>query len=209
MSKSSGNFLTLPSLIEAGYEPLDYRYFLLGGHYRSQLQFSYEALEGARNARKSLGDRIRALADRAGGIPAPAAETGDGGGPELPAEGKAASYLAAFIRAMEDDLSTPRALAELWGLLRDTALDPGEALAAALDMDRILGLGLAEEADKGREKQAEDPGFVREIEGLIAERSEAKKIRDFVKADKIRQDLKERGIILEDGAGTTVWRRGG
>ncbi|MDR2103880.1 MAG: cysteine--tRNA ligase, partial [Treponema sp.] len=196
---------TLPSLIEAGYEPLDYRYFLLGGHYRSQLQFSYEALDGARNARKSLGDRIRALADRAGGIPAPAAETG---GPELPAGSKAASYVEAFIRAMEDDLATPRALAELWGLLRDTALAPGEALAAALDMDRILGLGLAEEADKGREKQAEDPGFIREIEGLIAERTEAKKAKDFAKADQIRQNLKERGIMLEDGAGGTVWRRG-
>ncbi|MDR3138793.1 MAG: cysteine--tRNA ligase [Treponema sp.] len=202
MSKSSGNFLTLPSLAEAGYEPLDYRYFLLGGHYRSQLQFSYEALEGARNARKSLRDRIRALADRAGGIPAPA---GNGGGPELPAEGKAASYLAAFIRAMEDDLSTPRALAELWGLLRDTALSPGEALAAALDMDRILGLGLAEEAGK---KGTEDPDFVRKIEGLIAERSEAKKAKDFARADKIRQELKEQGIILEDGAGGTAWRRG-
>jgi cysteinyl-tRNA synthetase len=209
MAKSSGNFLTLPSLVEAGYEPLDYRYFLLGGHYRSQLQFSYEALEGARNARKSLGDRIRALADKAGGIPAPAAETGGGGGPELPADSKAASYLAAFIRAMEDDLSTPRALAELWGLLRDSTLSSGEALTAALDMDRILGLSLAEEAEKRRGNQgAEEPAFIREIEGLIAERREAKKARDFVKADKIRQDLKERGIILEDGAGGTVWRRG-
>jgi cysteinyl-tRNA synthetase len=204
MAKSSGNFLTLSVLIDAGYDPLDYRYFLLGGHYRSQLQFSYEALTGARNARKSLGDRIRTLADKADALPVPA----DGGG-ELPAAGKAASYLEAFNRAMEDDLSTPRALAELWGLLRDNTLSPGEALAAAFDMDRILGLKLAEEADKGKENQsAEDPGFVREIEKLIAERSGAKKARDFVKADKIRQDLKERGIILEDGAGGTVWRRG-
>jgi cysteinyl-tRNA synthetase len=203
MSKSSGSFLTLPVLIEAGYDPLDYRYFLLGGHYRSQLQFSYGALDGARNARKSLGDRIRALADKAGPLP----PAGDGGG--LPPEGKAASYLEAFDRALEDDLSTPRALAELWGLLRDNAVPPGEALAAAFDMDRVLGLKLAGEADRGKESQkAEDPGFVREIEGLIAERGEAKKARDFVKADKIRQDLKERGIILEDGAGGTVWRRG-
>jgi cysteinyl-tRNA synthetase len=204
MSKSSGSFLTLPVLIDAGYDPLDYRYFLLGGHYRSQLQFSYEALTGARNARKSLGDRIRTLADKAGVPPLP-----EGGKRELPAAGKAVSYLEAFNRAMEDDLSTPRALAELWGLLRDNDLSPGEALAAAFDMDRILGLKLAEEADRGKKSQdAEDPGFVREIEGLIAERSGAKKARDFVKADKIRQDLKERGIILEDGASGTVWRRG-
>jgi cysteinyl-tRNA synthetase len=206
MSKSSGSFLTLPTLIEAGYDPLDYRYLLLGGHYRSQLWFSYTALDGARNARKSLGDRLRVLADKAGGVPAPAAE---GGEPALPAGSKAASYLGAFLRAMEDDLSTPRALAELWGLLRDPALPPDEALRAAFDMDRILGLGLAEDAGKGRGNQGEeDPGLIREIEALIAERGAAKKARDFARADKIRQDLKERGIILEDGAGGTVWRRG-
>ncbi|MDR3192236.1 MAG: cysteine--tRNA ligase, partial [Treponema sp.] len=66
MSKSAGGFITLQSLTDAGYDPLDYRYFLLGGHYRSQLQFSWESLEGARNARRSLLDQIRRLAEKAG-----------------------------------------------------------------------------------------------------------------------------------------------
>jgi cysteinyl-tRNA synthetase len=201
MSKSAGGFLTLQSLVESGYDPLDYRYFLLGAHYRSQLQFSWESLSGAKNARKSLLDRIRALAEKAGTVPpalSPALPGGDGG---------TGAYLAAFGRALEEDLSTPRALAELWGLLRDKGPEPAAVLAAAFDMDRVLGLGLREAAAGALEKAPEDGALVREIEGLIAERQEAKKTRDYARADRIRQTLKERGIILEDGPGGTIWRR--
>jgi cysteinyl-tRNA synthetase len=190
MSKSAGGFLTLQSLVDAGYDPLDYRYFLLGGHYRSQLQFSWEALTGAKNARKSLTDRVRALADRAGG---PAEEPAGAG-----------KYLDAFNTAIEDDLSTPRALAELWGLLRDNAPEPAAALAAVFGMDRVLGLGLEDLVKTGA--PAADEALAREIEGLISERAAAKKDRDFAKADSIRQGLKERGIALDDGPGGTTWR---
>jgi cysteinyl-tRNA synthetase len=196
MSKSSGTFLTLQSLEDRGFDPLDYRYFLLGGHYRSQMQFSWEALEGARNARNVLRDRVRALALRARTLPAPPPASGSGAG----------KYIEAFNRAMEEDLASPRALAELWGLLRDNSLAPADALAAALDMDRILGFSLAEEA--GTETlQAEDREFLREIEALIAERRGAKQAGDFARADAIRSSLAERGILLEDGKTGTLWRR--
>jgi cysteinyl-tRNA synthetase len=198
MSKSSGGFLTLQSLVDAGYDPLDYRYFLLGGHYRSQLQFSYPALDGARNARKSLGERIRSLAEKAGGL-------GEGSAPDGKAAAtEAAEYLAAFDKALEDDLSTPRALAELWGLLRDPALAPQDALAAAFDMDRVLGLSLRDAAKDGAK---EDPALAAEVEKLIAERGEAKKAKNYGRADEIRQALKDRGIILEDSPSGTTWRR--
>jgi cysteinyl-tRNA synthetase len=195
MSKSAGGFLTLQSLVEKGYDPLDYRYFLLGGHYRSQLQFSWDSLNGAKNARKSLTDKIRSLADKAG-------SGGEITGGHCAPCGE---YLANFNRALEDDLSTPRALAELWGLLRDGSLEPAQALAAARDMDRALGLGLADIA--GESKPAADEALAREIEALIARRAAAKRAKDFAAADKIRQGLKERGIALEDGPGGTVWRR--
>jgi cysteinyl-tRNA synthetase len=192
MSKSSGSFLTLQSLADAGYDPLDYRYFLLGGHYRSQLQFSWESLETARNARRSLTERIRALTRGAGAEKQEASE-------------KAAAYMAAFDKALGDDLSTPRALAELWGLIRDPALDPGEALSRALEMDQVLGLRLdGAAAEPGRE---DDPALAEEVERLIAERAEAKKAKDYAKADGIRASLKERGILLEDSPGGTLWRR--
>ncbi|AEF86351.1 cysteine--tRNA ligase [Treponema primitia ZAS-2] len=195
MSKSAGTFLTLPTLVDEGYDPLDYRYFLLGGHYRSQIQFSYPAMDGARNARKSLRDRVRLLAEKAGALP----ETG--GATTL--GDRAAAYLGAFDKALDDDLNTPRALAELWGLLRDTALEPAEALAAALEMDQILGLKIAEAAsDAGGGNPEEDA----EIEALIAERAAAKKAKDFAAADRIRNTLKERGIALEDGPAGVKWR---
>ncbi|GHV82087.1 cysteine--tRNA ligase [Spirochaetia bacterium] len=229
MSKSSGSFLTLQTLIDSGYDALDYRYFLLGGHYRSQLQFSYEALDGARNARKSLREKLRVLTGkvddaalqailRTAALPVAgdsAAETAIL--PKPVTGGKAGTYIEAFNKALDDDLSSPRALAELWGLLRDTEIAPGDALAAALDMDRVLGLGIAEavtEASaKAGTKQAGGPGgeadqgLAQEIEALIAERTAAKKVKDFAKADGIRNSLKEQGIILEDSPAGTVWRR--
>jgi cysteinyl-tRNA synthetase len=208
MSKSAGGFLTLQSLIDAGYDPLDYRYFLLGGHYRSQIQFSFEALTGARNARKSLGDRIRFLADKAGPVVSSRPVLEDERAPLPPEirEGKVGTYLDAFNAAMDDDISTPRALAELWGILRDTGLEPKEALLGAFEMDRILGLDLVGEALRHSQAGAED--IPDDIEVLIAERSAAKKEKDFAKADRIRNVLKERGILLEDNPGGTTWRHG-
>jgi len=199
MSKSAGGFITLQNLIDSGYHPLDYRYFLLGGHYRSQLQFSYPALDGAKNARKSLGERLRALAAQA-----EAGNREQGAGSRIPIP--YSQYLANFNKALEDDLSTPRALAELWGLLKDSSVSPADALAAALDMDGVLGLGLAEEAAL-RPENGGDPALAAEIERLIEERAEAKKTKNYKRADEIRQQLKDRGIILEDSPAGTTYRR--
>jgi len=197
MSKSADGFLTLETIVNEGYHPLDYRYFLLGGHYRSQLQFSYAALDGARNARKSLGDRLRALAAEAGNR-----ELGTGSRIPSPCS----QYLANFNKALEDDLSTPRALAELWGLLKDPSISPAGALAAAFDMDGVLGLNLAEETAP-RPESGGDPDLAAEIERLIEERNGAKKAKNYKRADEIRQELKDRGIILEDSPTGTTYRR--
>jgi len=192
MSKSAGGFLTLQTLVDDGYDPLDYRYFLIGGHYRSQLQFSMESLEGAKNARKSLVDKVRALAAKCDVNAAADTE-------------KTAHYIEDFNKAIEDDLNTPRALAELWGLLKEGAAEP-ETLAAIFDMDRVLGLGL-ENACKNETQTGDEDSMTHEIEELIAKRAEAKKAKNFADADSIRQNLKERGIILEDGPAGTTWRK--
>jgi cysteinyl-tRNA synthetase len=209
MSKSSGSFLTLQSLVDRGYDPLDYRYFLLGGHYRSQLQFSWESLEGAKNARKSLMDRVLSLAGHENPAISPqtdGAEAAGGGSPEdLPPPVR--ERLDRFNTALEEDLSTPRALAELWGLLRDNSAPASGVLRAVFDMDRVLGLRIKEEIAEKKNEKGEDNALAAEIEGLIAERAAAKKAKDFARADSIRAGLKERGILLEDGPSGTRWRR--
>ena len=202
MSKSTGSFLTLQSLVDKGYDPLDYRYFLIGGHYRSQLQFSWDSLDSARNSRKSLMEKLRnfsqltnehiSILDSSPGMPS-----------EIPDSlGQAAlKHLEAFHKALDDDLSTPRALAELWGLLRNTDVSPSDALKTALYMDRVLGLKLETAIKKQHNEQ--DP----EIEELIAQRTEAKAAKNFVLADKIRNELNQKGIILEDTKNGPVWHR--
>jgi len=195
MSKSAGGFLTLQSLIDEGFDPLDYRYFLLGGHYRSQLQFSFESLKGAANSRKSLINKIKGLTAKI-----------DGQGTQKECENIAA-YIEDFNKAIEDDLNTPRALAILWGFLKDGPAVQ-EALAAVFDMDRVLGFKLEETINNTDSESArqEDASFVHEIEELIQKRTEAKKAKDFAAADNIRQNLKNKGIILEDGPAGTTWR---
>jgi len=212
ISKSSGSFLTLQSLIDEGYDPLDYRYFLLGAHYRSQLQFSFESLNGAKNSRKSLMDKLRVLKDKHGTM-----ETlvnSDLRGLKMEDRKQILSlfdknivkYIDNFDKAIEDDLNTPRALAELWGLLKEGP-SAAQALAAIYDMDTVLGLGLEDalKCEKSGKNDKTDE-FKREIEELIEKRIEAKKKKDFNTADNIRQNLKERGIILEDGPSGTTWR---
>jgi cysteinyl-tRNA synthetase len=197
MSKSAGGFLTLQSLLDDGFEALDYRFFLLGAHYRSQLQFSFDALKGARSSRASLLDRLRVIAQQA-----PIA-----GKTERQLTGKAAQYLVAFDAAIDDDLSTPRALAEVWGVLRDNTVEPADVLTAVFKMDRVLGLGLEEAIARQSSADVVDDAFAAEIEGLIAERAEAKKTKQFARADEIRNQLKERGILLEDSKDGTTWKR--
>ena len=187
MSKSSGEFLTLSVLKDKGYDALDYRYFCLGGHYRSQLKFSYEALDHARSGRKGLVDRIAALKAEAEPSVSPSAE--------------ALSYMKAFDDAMENDLSAPLAMSQLFTMLR-SSISAGDKLAAALHMDTILGLRL-DRVEAVKEKRL----GTGEDWALVAERTEARKNKDFAKADAVRDKLLERGFIVKDTPSGPVLER--
>ncbi len=206
MSKSSGNFLTLQYLIDRGYDALDYRFFLLGGHYRSQLTFSWESMESAKSARKNLIQRIARLLEAAG-IPSGATSRI---ATELPVGSAALPWIERFRAAIEQDLSTPRALSELQGLIRDAQVPPADILSAVSKMDSVFGLDLVESAVRLRDAEsspAANPDEERRVLDLIAERSAAKKEKNFARADEIRNQLRSEGIILEDNPSGTTWKR--
>lgn len=177
MSKSSGEFLTLPVIESKGYDALDYRYFCLSGHYRSQLKFSYEALDHAKAARKSLVDKISEFKASSAAAPSERAE----------------EHVKAFNEAMFNDLNSPQALSKLWVMMKDPSLTDGEKLYAALRMDRILGLRLDEVAAKSEERVGSDEDWA-----LVEERTAAKKNKDYARADQIRAELLERGFAVKD-----------
>lgn len=179
MSKSSGEFLTLQLLVDKGYDPLDYRFFCFGAHYRSSLTFTWEALDGARNARKNLVDRVREWKAL---------------GPATAPSAASAGHLAAWKESLENDLSTPQALAALWALVKDAGVSPAEKLGALYQMDRVLGLNL-------ESVQAEsEPEAPAAVVALAQARAEARKAKDFRRSDEIRDELKALGWAVVDTA---------
>ncbi len=187
MSKSKGGFLTLQSLIDQGYHPLDYRYFLLGAHYRTQLHFSFDNLKGARSARLSLEEKIRELL-KSGEAPVPAGNRSE----------KARSYAETFRGDLEADLNTPRALAVIWTILKDGDLTPGEILGLLYEFDSVLGLKL-KDIEPAKEYQPSE-----EEKAMLEERIQARKDKNWGRADEIRDYFQEKGLILKDTPQGTV-----
>ena len=179
MSKSSGEFLTLPVLVGHGYNALDYRYLCLGGHYRTQLKFSYEALDHAKSARERLNSMVAELKAKAK--------------PESTISEKAESYKDSFFAALFNDLRCPEALAVMWKMLKDNSITEGEKLSLLYSMDKVLGLDL----DKVEAKKEEKVGGEEEWK-LVEERKQAKAEKNYQRADEIRKELEERGYIVKD-----------
>lgn len=191
MSKSSGSFLTLQTLIDEGFDPLDYRYFCLGAHYRSQLKFSFEGLKAASQARRKLFAKVRALKESCGGSPG----ADDSGKP----------YADRFLADAADDLNLPKALASVWALLKDDTVSAAGKLNALYRMDAVLGFDLPNL--KTETAPAADEEEAARIEALLAERREAKAARDFARADEIRDRLAAEGIRIKDTPDATLWEK--
>ena len=196
MSKSAGGFTTLRDLVAAGHDPLAVRYFLIANaHYRSRVRLSAEALHAAAEQVR----RLREFADRLGRT---APSIGDD--PDLAA--RTAEVRAGYREALDDDLNLPQGMGLVFDHLREAnaALDAGrvgplnkESLQALLDdVDGHLDV-----------IRAQEPGLAEEVERLIADREQARRERDFARADRIRDDLKARGIALEDSKDGVRWRR--
>jgi len=193
MAKSAGNFLTLTSLTERGYDPLDYRYFCLGAHYRSPLQFSFEALDAARSGRLNIVERIlRLKQDNPGLEPADLRNM----------DGKASGLLQSFRDNLANDLNVPKAIVSFWELLKEQTIDPQQRLRGLLEMDRILGLEIA-----SVEPEQLDPAFEAKVQGLVDQREQARRAKDYARADEIRKQLRELGVVLEDTPEGPRWKK--
>jgi cysteinyl-tRNA synthetase len=200
MSKSLGNTYTIPDVVARGYRPSAVRYLLLSAHYRKQLNFTWEGLAQAEAALGRLMDCL-ARAERV---------TAEGSHPEVAA--RADEARAAFGDAMRADLNTAGALGAIFDLVRalNSFIDAGQlgrgdlpAVRRAFDeFDKVLGILSLRRAEDDR-----PPVPVAEIERCIEERHAARRRRDFAAADRIRDDLAERGILLEDSAAGTRWKR--
>ena len=193
MAKKFGNFYILRDLFSQGCDPITIRYLLLSTHYRQQLNFTFEGLESAKGAVERLRNFVRRLRNVAT--------------EERPASVVEMLHLLKenFSNAMDDDLNISVALGFLFDFVRDVnnLIDEGalakvqaEAIAVFMaDIDKVLGVigefksqTLSEEAEK-----------------LIAEREEARKVKDWETADKLRIKLKDIGVIVEDTSSGPKW----
>lgn len=192
MSKSSGNFITLDSLIEDGFDPLDFRYYSLGGHYRSQLQFSLESLGSAKSARENLFERVIQLKKDTNNTPS-----------QNPG-GLAQDYIDKFQDHISNDLNTPLVLADLWLMLKDSKLSSEEKLFTVYDFDRILGFNLKNlSVPEVKKKDVLDP----EIQTMIDLRNKARAEKDWGKADELRDLIFSKGFTVKDTPSGTEWSK--
>ena len=195
MSKSKGEFLTVSLLEEKGYNPLAYRFFCLQSHYRKQLVFSYENLDGAATAYEKLLKKIATLKDD------PAEELDNAAVEKL---------TASFKAALDNDINTSLAITAVYDVLKEKTNDKTK-LYLLNDFDRVLSLDLVEGAKKLTEQSEEPQGEKDEltiyVEEQIALRAAAKKEKNFAEADRIRNELLEKGIKLLDTREGTTWSK--
>ena len=200
MSKSKGEFLTVSLLEEKGYDPLAYRLFCLQSHYRKALVFTWENLDNAQGTYNKLIARISAL------------KPGDGTVDEEIFQ----TQKEKFRKALGNDLNTSLGVTALYDVLKVKASDKTK-LALLGDFDQVLGLSLLEKAAAKREadanvKTAASGGIVitgegdPEIDALVLKRAEAKKAKNFAEADRIRDELKARGITVTDTKEGASWK---
>jgi cysteinyl-tRNA synthetase len=169
MSKSTGEFLRLQTLIDQGIDPLAYRFFCLGAHYRAKLNFTWESLEGAATALGRLRTAVHSWGE-------PGARDEE--------------FVERFAAQANDDLNMPRAVAVVWELVRSD-LPPATKKATLLQLDQVLGLRLGE-------WQPVEQSIPADILALAAQRQQARTEKRWLDADALRDQIKDAGYELED-----------
>jgi cysteinyl-tRNA synthetase len=185
IAKSEGNVVYLSDITERGFHPLALRYLLLGAHYRTSSNFTWEALGASQTAFAKLLALRLSIEGPVGEVPK--------------------RWQARFSERVNDDLDTPGALAVLWEMTKDSSLSPVDLLAGLLEFDKVLGLNLTEPDENAKEKSSNVikkmltyeviPARVKE---LIDERETARKSKDWARADQVRDEIAAEGYGIED-----------
>lgn len=194
MSKSKGEFLTVSLLEEKGYDPMAYRFFCLQSHYRRNLVFSWENLDNAAAAYQKLIAKIAALD--------PLEE-------EKVDDEAFAALKDRFTKALDGDLNTSLSVTALYDVLKAKTNDTTKRRAIA-DFDRVLSLNLLAAADKARLESKQEQASLEsdpEIDAMLEARTAAKRTKNWVEADRIRDALKAQGIEIIDTPQGSKWRR--
>lgn len=169
MAKSEDNFLTLQKVIDRGISPLAYRYFLLTARYSTPLNFSWEALEGASSAYKKLRNLVSSYSNK----------------------GKISKeYVNKVNEIIIDDLDTPKVIALIWDITKDSNLSDPDKKATIVEIDRLLGLKLGE--------KIEETKIPENVLMLANKRDEARKVKDWKKSDELRDEIANLGFEVKD-----------
>ncbi|MEA1909663.1 MAG: cysteine--tRNA ligase [Patescibacteria group bacterium] len=169
MAKSTGNFFTVEDLVKDGVDPLAFRYLVISGHYRSKLNFSKSALEGADNSLNKIRELF--TKKKVGGM-------------------VLQTWRKKFLISLADDLNVPEALTHVWALIKDESVPLADKQATLLDFDNVLGLGL---------KDYEPRIVPENIVKLMNQREIARNEKDFEKADELREKIEKAGFVVVDG----------
>lgn len=179
MAKSENNFIRLKTLLDKGFSPLAYRYWVLTAHYKTEIDFSFEALEASQNALRNISHVLYECGNE---------------------EGKPdKNYLQKMSNFIEDDLDTPKVIALLWEMVKDKNINLGDKKATILAFDEVLGLDLLNLSKKIGEKYLET--IPKEIEDLVIQRNRAREDKKWDEADEIREKMKELGFGITDENG--------
>lgn len=186
IAKSEGSVVYLSDIIEKGFHPLTYRYWLLTGHYRTPMNFTWEALGGAQTALLRLHKlRAKVCAGKAGKV--------------------SAKWQQQFHKHINDDLDTAGALATLWDMTKDDALSPADVGATLLDFDKVLGIGLTEPGVELTKMLASEFGeqvevgeLPEDVQHLVQEREAARAVQNWQRADDLREQISHKGYDVKD-----------
>ncbi len=183
MSKSKGNYYRLADIETKSFDPLSLRYFYFTAHYRTFLNFTWEALSAAQSALKQLRSQLSAISSQL-------SERTTLSDEKLQ---KVDLYRDKFKAALEDDLNMPQALAVVWEVIKSN-IPSQDKLDLVLEFDEVLGLGLT----KDLRRKTQDVRVPKDVQDLVKKREELRKEKKFREADAFRKEIEQKGFFLED-----------